>query len=94
MGDERIAFSAATEVDREDWGLTWNVALETGGMLVEEGPYRAQRASRRLERPKTKVSEGVEPEGPATDRTGTVRIIGAGRIGKALAARRCGLGRS
>jgi polyisoprenoid-binding protein YceI len=34
MGDERIAFSAATEVDREDWGLTWNVALETGGMLV------------------------------------------------------------
>ena len=34
MGDERIAFSAATEVDREDWGLTWNVALETGGLLV------------------------------------------------------------
>jgi polyisoprenoid-binding protein YceI len=34
IGDERIAFSAATEVDREDWGLTWNVALETGGMLV------------------------------------------------------------
>ena len=34
MGDERIAFSAATEIDREDWGLTWNVALETGGVLV------------------------------------------------------------
>ena len=34
MGDERIAFSAATEVDREDWGLTWNLALETGGVLV------------------------------------------------------------
>ena len=34
IGDERIAFSAATDVDREDWGLTWNVALETGGMLV------------------------------------------------------------
>ena len=34
IGDERIAFSAATEVDREDWGLTWNVALETGGVLV------------------------------------------------------------
>ena len=34
MGDERIAFSAATDVDREDWGLTWNVALETGGVLV------------------------------------------------------------
>ena len=28
------SFSAATDVDREDWGLTWNVALETGGVLV------------------------------------------------------------
>jgi polyisoprenoid-binding protein YceI len=34
MGDERIALSAAAEVDREDWGLDWNVALETGGVLV------------------------------------------------------------
>jgi len=34
MGDERVAFSAAAEVDREDWGLTWNVALESGGVLV------------------------------------------------------------
>lgn len=33
-GDERVSFSAATEVDREDWGLTWNMALETGGWLV------------------------------------------------------------
>ena len=28
------AFSASTEVDREDWDLTWNVAVETGGWLV------------------------------------------------------------
>ena len=34
MGDERIGFSAATEVDREDWGLSWNVSLESGGLLV------------------------------------------------------------
>ena len=34
MGDERIGFSAATEVNREDFGVTWNVALETGGILV------------------------------------------------------------
>ena len=34
MGDERIGFSAASEVNREDFGLTWNVALETGGLLV------------------------------------------------------------
>ncbi len=34
MGDERIGFSAATEVNREEFGLTWNVGLETGGVLV------------------------------------------------------------
>ena len=34
MGDERIGFSAATDINREDFGLTWNVALETGGFLV------------------------------------------------------------
>src|SRR5437764_14672724 len=34
MGDERIGFSAATEVNREDFGLTWNIPLETGGVLV------------------------------------------------------------
>lgn len=33
-GGQRIAFTAATELDREDFGLTWNVALETGGVLV------------------------------------------------------------
>lgn len=33
-GGQRIAFTAGAEVDREDWGLTWNVALETGGVLV------------------------------------------------------------
>jgi polyisoprenoid-binding protein YceI len=34
VGDERIGFSAATDVNREDFGLTWNMALETGGVLV------------------------------------------------------------
>jgi len=34
IGDERIGLSAATEVNREDFGLTWNMALETGGWLV------------------------------------------------------------
>lgn len=28
------AFTASTEVDREDWDLTWNMAVETGGWLV------------------------------------------------------------
>jgi polyisoprenoid-binding protein YceI len=33
-GSSAIGFSASTEVDREDWGLTWNAALETGGVVV------------------------------------------------------------
>lgn len=33
-GNERVAFSASTEIDRRDFGLTWNQALETGGVLV------------------------------------------------------------
>ena len=33
-GNTRIGFSAETKVNREDFGLTWNQALETGGWLV------------------------------------------------------------
>jgi polyisoprenoid-binding protein YceI len=33
-GNERIAFEAETTVNRKDYGLHWNAALETGGFLV------------------------------------------------------------
>ncbi len=33
-GSRRAGFHGTTRLDREDWGLTWNVALETGGWLV------------------------------------------------------------
>jgi polyisoprenoid-binding protein YceI len=33
-GKQVASFTASTEVDREDFGLTWNQALETGGVLV------------------------------------------------------------
>jgi polyisoprenoid-binding protein YceI len=33
-GNSRIGFSLSGEIDREKWGLTWNQALETGGVLV------------------------------------------------------------
>jgi polyisoprenoid-binding protein YceI len=33
-GGERASFSAETKLDRRDFGLTWNQALETGGILV------------------------------------------------------------
>jgi polyisoprenoid-binding protein YceI len=35
-GADRAVFSASTEINREDWGLTWNVALESGGILVSK----------------------------------------------------------
>jgi polyisoprenoid-binding protein YceI len=34
QGERRAAFEARTKIDREAWGLTWNVALEAGNVLV------------------------------------------------------------
>jgi polyisoprenoid-binding protein YceI len=34
FGDVRVGFTASGELDREQFGLTWNQALETGGVLV------------------------------------------------------------
>ena len=36
FGSARAGFGATTRVNREDFGLTWNVALETGGVLVSK----------------------------------------------------------
>ena len=33
-GESMFAASAKTTIDREDWGMTWNMAVETGGFLV------------------------------------------------------------
>ncbi|MGH9354966.1 MAG: YceI family protein [Terriglobia bacterium] len=33
-GNTRVAISAVTKINRKDFGLTWNAALETGGLLV------------------------------------------------------------
>ena len=35
-GNTKAGFTAETEINRKDWGLEWNVALETGGLLVSE----------------------------------------------------------
>ena len=35
-GGERAIYSASTTIDREDFGITWNMALETGGILVSK----------------------------------------------------------
>ncbi|WP_104108461.1 YceI family protein [Nocardioides sp. 616] len=36
FGNTRIGFEGATTINRKDWDLTWNAALETGGVLVSE----------------------------------------------------------
>jgi polyisoprenoid-binding protein YceI len=33
-GGERVGFSGSGKIDRRDFGLTWNQALETGGVVV------------------------------------------------------------
>jgi len=35
-GAVSAGFTAAAKINRKDWGLEWNVALETGGLLVGE----------------------------------------------------------
>ena len=35
-GNTRIGLSATTKINRKDFGLAWNAALETGGALVGE----------------------------------------------------------
>jgi polyisoprenoid-binding protein YceI len=35
-GNQRAGFSAKTSLDRRDYGLVWNTALEAGGVLVGE----------------------------------------------------------
>lgn len=52
FGDRRAGFSLIGEIDREAFGLTWNVAMETGGLLVSKTVKLAIDAE---------VAEQVEP---------------------------------
>ncbi len=36
FGNARFGFEGEAEINRKDYGLTWNAALETGGILVSE----------------------------------------------------------
>lgn len=35
-GDEAAGFTGSTKINRKDFGLTWNTALETGGFVVSD----------------------------------------------------------
>ncbi|MFD6866467.1 YceI family protein [Streptomyces diastaticus] len=36
FGNERVGFEGTASILRSEWGLTWNAALETGGVLVSD----------------------------------------------------------
>lgn len=36
FGNLRVGFEGATAISRKDWDLTWNAALETGGVLISD----------------------------------------------------------
>ncbi|MZD07448.1 polyisoprenoid-binding protein [Streptomyces sp. SID5785] len=36
FGNQRVGFEGSTSILRSEWGLTWNAALETGGVLVSD----------------------------------------------------------
>jgi polyisoprenoid-binding protein YceI len=36
FGNLRVGFEGAVTINRKDYGITWNAALETGGVLVSE----------------------------------------------------------
>ena len=36
FGNERVGFEGSVVINRKDWGITWNAALETGGVLVSD----------------------------------------------------------
>ena len=35
-GNTRIGFTVSGKINRKDWNLNWNAALESGGVLVSE----------------------------------------------------------
>ncbi len=36
FGNQRVGFEGSTVINRKDYGITWNAALETGGVLVSD----------------------------------------------------------
>ena len=36
FGNQRVGFEGSVTINRKDYGITWNAALETGGVLVSD----------------------------------------------------------
>lgn len=68
QGGERGAFSARTKINREDFGLTWNVALETGGVLV------SKEITIEIDIAVVSAAEDPAETGPAVDERGAMAV--------------------
>ena len=36
FGNKRVGFEGSVQVNRKDWGITWNAPLELGGVIVSD----------------------------------------------------------
>jgi polyisoprenoid-binding protein YceI len=36
LGNQRIGLEGSATINRKDWGVNWNAALEAGGVLVSD----------------------------------------------------------
>jgi polyisoprenoid-binding protein YceI len=62
-GQQRAGFTATAEIDRRDWGLRWNQALETGGVLVANRVRIEIQAQAVLQSPAREAAEGAPAAG-------------------------------
>ena len=62
FGNVRVGFEGETTINRKDWGLTWNAALETGGVLVSD-KISSSSTSRRSATPEHRPG----PHGPTVE---------------------------
>src|SRR5690606_40588199 len=73
-GMMRIGFSLTGEIDREDFGLTWNQALETGGVLVAK-KVKIQIEAQLVDKADCGAHLGKEPEGKRRGPSGSSALF-------------------
>ena len=80
FGNERVGFEGSVVVNRKDWDLTWNAALETGGVLVSDKVT--------LEFDLERHQEPPEPAPPRTSRPRPATLTGGPAAGPKVARSR------
>src|SRR4051794_25533666 len=66
FGNIRIGFEGRTTILRKDWGLSWNAALETGGVLVSD-KIKLEFDISAIQAPADQAPEATDVEGEPTE---------------------------